>query len=95
MSSSLKAIDITTLLERWSKAKIEIEELEKKVEKYKRLANRIMDREGNYELSSLYYTLKKRKISRKTIYKQDVPNDIWEKYAHSTSYPAYYLTKNK
>jgi hypothetical protein len=93
--SSVNATDIATLLERWSEAKAEMAELEKKVEKYKRLANRVMEQHGNYELSSSYYTLKKRKISRKTISKQDVPKDVWETYARSTSYPAYYLTENK
>lgn len=93
--SSVNATDITTLLERWSEAKKEMTELEKKVEKYKRLANRVMEQQGVDEFSSQSYTLKKKKITRKTISKQDVPKDVWEKYGRSISYTVYYLIENK
>jgi uncharacterized protein YydD (DUF2326 family) len=93
--SSVKDSDIATLLEHWTEAKAEIAELEKKIEKYKRLANRVIDQQGDNTLSSTYYTLKRQTISRKTLSKRDVPVQIWEKYARSCSYPAYYLSENK
>lgn len=93
--SSVKEADITALLERWSQAKSEMAEIEKRIEKYKRLANRVMDSQGNNNLSSAYYTLKRKNMSRTTISRRDVPDHIWEKYARKCSYPAYYLSENK
>ena len=93
--SSVNATDIATLLERWSEAKAELAELEKKVEKYKRLANRVMDQQGGNELSSTYYTLKRKNMSRTTISKRDVPKQVWDRYARTCSYPAYYLSEKK
>jgi len=91
----VNSTDITTLLERWFETKAEITELEKKLEKYKRIANRAMDQQNTDTLSSNYYTLKRKNISRTTISKQDVPNDVWKTYAKTCSYPAYYLSGNK
>lgn len=93
--SIINTTDIATLLERWSETKKEITELEKKLEKYKRLANRAMDQQNDNMISSTYYTLKRKIVSRKTISKQDVPKEIWERYAKTCSYSAYYLIENK
>ena len=83
--------DIDTLLRKWSSAKQEISELENKIEKYKRVINRIMDRDSIDIISSSDFKITRKIISRNTISKQDVPKDIWKKYSHSCSYPAYYL----
>lgn len=93
--STINDEDIEALLDRWSKSKISMLELEKKVEKYKKLANRVMDTQGTHSISSPHHTLKRRTMSRKTISKHDVPEHVWEKYARTCSYPAYYLTENK
>jgi hypothetical protein len=93
--SSVTKTDITALLDKWSEAKNKIVELEKRIEKYKLLANRIMDRQDIDSISSTYYVLKRKNISRTTISKQDVPEHVWQKYARSCTYPAYYLTEKK
>lgn len=93
--SSVKETDIAILLEHWTDAKAEISELEKKIEKYKRLANRIMDQKGAETVSSTQYTLARKNISRSTISKRDVPEQVWEKYSKKCSYPAYYISVNK
>lgn len=93
--SSVNSSDISTLLEKWSEDKASLVEIEKRIEKYKRLANRIMNNQDTDKLSNTYYTLKRRELSRTTLTKQDVPNEIWKKYSRSVSYSAYYLTENK
>jgi len=93
--SSVKTTDISALLERWSDAKAEIAEIEKRIEKYKRLAMRVMNNQNNDVISSAYYTLKRKQISRYTISKRDVPENVWDKYAKPCSYSAYYLSENK
>lgn len=93
--SSVTKTDISSLLEKWSDAKNEMVELEKRIDKYKRLANRVMDYQGNDNISSTYYTLRRKNISRTSISKQDVPEHIWQKYARTCTYPAYYLSEKK
>ena len=87
--------DINSLLEKWSDAKQEISDLEKKIEKYKRLAVRILSEQDADTLYGDEYQLVCKNISRTTISKRDVPNDIWSQYSRSCTYPAYYITKNK
>jgi hypothetical protein len=88
--------DIYSLLQKWSEAKNEIINLEKKIEKYKRIATSIMDQQGNNTVSSDDYTLRRKEMSRTTISKKNVPQDIWNKYSKLSKYKAYYLSeKNK
>jgi len=87
--------DICALLQKWSETKSEIIELEKKIDKYKRLANRIMDKNEGNTINSLEYKLIRKEISRSTISKKDVPKETWNKYAQTSTYIAYYLSKKK
>jgi hypothetical protein len=88
--------DIYALLQKWSEAKNEIINLEKKIEKYKRIASSIMDQQGNNTVSSDDYTLRRKEMSRTTISKKNVPQDVWNKYSKLSKYKAYYLSeKNK
>ena len=50
---------------------------------------------GNNSVASTNHTLKRKNISRSTISKHDVPDQVWEKYARKCTYPAYYLSQNK
>lgn len=91
---SLDSSDIKKLLEHWFEAKNEIIKLEKKIEKYKCVANRVMNQQNTNILTDNNIKLKRKEISRTTISKQDVPKDMWNKYARSCSYKAYYLSEN-
>lgn len=93
--SNVKESDIVNLLESWAEDKAELAIIEKRIEKYKKLATRIMDNTGTNNISSSNYTLRRSNMSRTTITKQDVPTQIWEKYARTCSYPAYYLSVKK
>lgn len=85
--------DIDTLLDSWNQTKNEIASLERKLEKYKRAAERIMCKERNNSIEGSYYKLKKRVMSRNTLSKKDVPVHIWDQYSRECSYTAYYLSK--
>jgi hypothetical protein len=45
-------------------------------------------------LKSTSYSLKKIDISKHTISKNDVPEEIWDKYSKKTSYSSFYLKTN-
>lgn len=87
--------DISDLLEHWFSTKTEINELEKKILKYKKVANRIMENKGINQLTSNNFILNKTDITRNTISKQDIPESIWNKYSHPCSYSSYILTPIK
>jgi hypothetical protein len=87
--------DIDTLLDKWHDTKEQIALLEKKLEKYKKYAERVMDSEDKDELINHKYTLIRRNMSRMTLSKDDVPKDIWNKYARNINYPMYVLRKKK
>ena len=91
--SKIKDVDIATLLERWSQDKAEITEIEKRIDKYKKIAERIMNSQDTNTISSGPYTLKRSNMSRSTLTKQDVPESVWKQYSRTCSYPAYYLSK--
>jgi hypothetical protein len=87
--------DINDLLENWNDAKKEIAELEKKCDKYKRLAERIMIAQGGSKLESSSFSLSKRNMHRQQLTRQNVPKDIWDRYATEISYPSYFLKMKK
>jgi hypothetical protein len=87
--------DIDTLLEKWHDTKEQISILEKKLEKYKKYAERIMDNEDKDEINNSNYSLTRRNMSRTTLSKDDIPKDIWNKYARNINYPMYILRKKK
>jgi hypothetical protein len=83
------------LLQRWNSAKKDLVEVEARIEKYKKLAKKIMSKTGSNVIESSSYTLNRQEISRNSLSKNDVPKDIWDRYSKSSSYDAYYLRKNK
>jgi len=87
--------DMDTLLEKYNDTKEQISILEKKLEKYKKYAERIMDNEDKDEISNLKFSLTRRNMSRTTLSKDDIPKDIWNKYARNINYPMYILRKKK
>lgn len=89
----MSTTDIQNLLKKWADAKTEIADLEKKIEKYKRVVNRFMDEKGNNTITSSQYTLRRKEMSRATISKKNVPTEIWNKYSKPSTYKAYYLSK--
>ena len=88
-------IDIKNLIQKWADAKTEIADLEKKINKYKRVVDRFMDEKGNNTVTSSDYTLRRKEMSRATISKKNVPKKIWDEYSKSSTYKAYYLSKKK
>jgi formiminotetrahydrofolate cyclodeaminase len=92
---STSTIEIKDILQKWADAKAEIAELEKNIEKYKRVVNRIMDQKGNNTITSSKFTLRRKEMSRSTMSKKNVPTEIWNKYSRPCTYKAYYISKIK
>jgi len=91
--SQITADDLARLLENWAQAKAEIAASEKKIMRYKRLAQKAMDARGQDQISSSEWTLNRRSQSRSTLVKKDVPQEVWDMYSRATSFSAYYLSQ--
>jgi len=83
--------DVSAVLEKWYLAKEEIKKLEAKCDSYKRFTDKVMRHEGKKSLESKYYRVTKRTQKRRTMSQQTTPQEIWEKYAKTTEFDAYYL----
>jgi hypothetical protein len=85
--------EILNFLQNWNEAKIKISELERKCERYKRLADKVMDHKGVDVIKAGNITVKRKEISRSSVSKADLPTDLWDRYSKKSSYVAYYLTE--
>ena len=93
--SILNDSDIKNLLEEWDKTKQNISVLEKKLEKYKSVAKKIMDESGKNIIETDNFILKKKDMSRTSLTKKDIPNHLWEQYSKNIKFSSYYLNKKK
>ena len=91
--SNVDQQDIDDLLTNWSHAKEQIADLENRIEKYKRLATRILTRTNTDLLQGDNYTLKKRIQTRHTLGQKDVPKEVWSRYDKCSEFPVFYLSK--
>ena len=87
--------DVNILLEKWYETKEQISSLEKKLDKYKKYAEKIMDSNDLDSLSSSSFSLTKREMSRNILSKDDVPKEIWTKYSRNITYPMFVIRNKK
>lgn len=87
--------DIENLLTDWKKTKEELANLEKHLEKLKGIASKIMYIDGTNILKTEKYQLQQRSTTRLSINKQDLPVDLWEKYAKPCTFSTFYLSELK
>jgi len=85
--------DIIQLLEHWSNTKEKISKLEEQLEKYKKLATKIMDSNELSTLESQDFILKRRNQDRTFVTKSLLPKDIWDQYAKKSTFTVFTITK--
>lgn len=78
-------------IEEWYKSKERVSFYEKQVDKIKQKVIEYMNEKGVDSLVTTNYTVSKKNMSRDTLAKKDVPEDIWKKYAKNISYDAFYI----
>jgi hypothetical protein len=86
-------MDIDSVLEKWSEAKEKIDILEAKIKKYKSVVNNEMQRKGVDKISAGRYTVTRRRHTRTSISKENMPEQIWSQYATRSSYDVFSLVK--
>jgi len=84
-------VRIKEAVEEWYKAKEKVAFHEKQVDKLKQKVIEYMKEKEVETIVTTNYIVSKRVLSRDSLTKKDVPEDIWKKYARNLSYDAYYI----
>ena len=79
-------MNIDELLENWWKWRTVKLEADKKLGKYKKKIEKIMERDNSNKIQSGKYIVSKRKTHATRLSKQNVPENIWGKYSTTTEY---------
>jgi len=82
---------IKEAVEEWYKAKEKVAFYEKQSEKFKQQVIEYMKNKEVETIVTTNYIVSKKSMSRDSLSKKDVPDDLWKKYAKNISYDAYYI----
>ncbi len=86
---------VDELLNEWAVTKEQILVMEKKIEKLKKVASRIMLQNNVSELCGSKYKLKRRRQERFSISKDSVPEEIWDRYKRNSRYDVFTISQFK
>lgn len=88
-------MNIDTILKKWDEAKQNKIKYEKECELYKDAVQRYMDKKNKNTIDGTYYTVSRRSNTRQQLSKQNVPIDIWDRYATRFTYMSYHFKETK
>jgi hypothetical protein len=83
------------ILSEWYDTKKKLESLEEQITKFKSIISKEMNYKDINQLTDGGFTVSRRRISKSYLTKENVPSDIWNKYATKCSYDAFFLTREK
>lgn len=89
-----KNSDVSKLLNDWYDTREELKNAERHLTYLKKQATRLMDSNNVNTLKSKNYTLQRRKNSRRSLKKEDIPENVWEKYVSKTQFKSFSLSEN-
>ena len=84
---------IEETLKKWYDAKEKLKILEDRVDRYKKAVSKEMDRRSTDKLVIGNFSVSRRKNTRTSLSKDNVPKGIWEEYATRSYYDAFFLVK--
>lgn len=85
--------DVDELLSKWYDLKETINKLETKMKEYKLVAEQLMSKNNTTELKNKEYVLEKKELTRRTVNKEQLPVEIWNKYSKEQVYNSFYISK--
>ena len=86
-------MDIGKIIEKWDAAKKKVSLLEEKIEKYKGIVAKEMNKKGVERLSGNGYAVSRRRNTRTYLTKDNVPTEIWKQYSTKCSYDSFFIGK--
>ena len=87
-------MDIETTLRKWDDSRKKMEILEEKQKKYKSIVSKERNRKDVDRLTAGGFTVTRRRNTRTSLSKDNVPTEIWKEYSTRISYDAFFLTKS-
>ena len=87
--------DIENILSKWNDAKNKLEDLEDSIKQYKLLISKEMNRRDTDKITCGKFSVTRRRNTRTYITKENLPEDIWNKYSSRCSYDALFLSEKK
>lgn len=87
-------MDIIKVLSSWDETRKKIALLEERLKKYKNIVSKEMNKKDVDYISTGSFTVTRRRTTRTTLSKDNVPADIWKEYCTRSSYDVYSLIKN-
>ena len=85
--------EIGEILEKWLDAKEKIALLEKRVEKYKAIIGKEMNKKETDKITENGITVSRRRNSRTYVSKESMPDNLWKEYATSCSFDVFTFSK--
>jgi hypothetical protein len=86
-------MSIENILQKWHDTKKKIEGLEEKLKKYKNIIAKEMNKKEVDKLSAGGFTVTRRRNTRTSLCKDNVPVEIWKEYSTRSSYDVFFLSK--
>lgn len=83
--------EIGETLHKWYEAKKKLEALEEKINRYKILITKEMNRKDVDTLESGGYSVTRRRNTRTSLSKDNVPAEIWKEYSTRINYDSFHL----
>jgi len=80
------------ILEKWHRAKEAKEELEEKIARYKQEISKEMSRRNTDTISEGRYSVTRRRTTRTSLSKENVPESIWQQYHTRSTFDVFLLT---
>lgn len=73
--------NIQIILQKWDEARKQSVELEKKMDKYKKMIGNYLAKKNLQSLETAEFCVKKRIQNRNVLTKKSIPKDVWDQYA--------------
>ena len=87
--------EIDNTLQKWHETKKKIELLEEKLQRYKAIVTKELNKIGSDKLSSGDFSVTRRRTTRTSLSKDNVPEHIWKEYSTRSSFDVLVLSKKK
>jgi hypothetical protein len=85
--------DVETFLDKWYELKETIANLEKTMDTYKAMAEKLMSKKKTNVLVNTHFILNKKEITRSSVSKGDLPAELWNQYSKRNTFNAFYIKK--
>lgn len=85
--------DYNEVFEKYFDTKNKIQDLNEKLEKYKKAIEKILDKDDTSKIRTEKFVVQRKTTKSERINKSDIPSDVWEKYKKTSKYNSLIIQK--